>query len=169
MYRFAWLTSIALVTASGIALGEDQPVLDRDFLVKAAPCCDAMVKYADIAQKRAANPEVRELAQRIAQDHRQMHKELAKAAEDQKLAVASGTEKQVKEEVDRLSKLSGGEFDQAFLKRVIEDHEQGLKMCEAQGEKGNDAKLREFARSAGPRLKAHLKDAKMVAEKIKSN
>lgn len=167
MQRCVCLTVLALAVNLGTALGDDQPVLDRDYLVKAAPCCDAMVKYADLAEKRAANPEVKAFARRLADEHRRLHKDLAKAAEDQKLAVASGTEKPVKEEVDRLSKLSGAEFDQAFLKRVIEDHEQGIKMCEAQGEKGTDAKLREFARTAAPRLKEHLKEAKMLAEKIK--
>ena len=167
MARMVLLATAVVFMGIGASVAEDKPVLDRDFLLKAVPRCHALVQYAELADKRAGNAEVKEFGAKLVKEHRRLHEDLSNAAADQKLAVVAGTEKGTREEVDRLSKLQGAEFDRMFLDRIIKEHEKGIAMCEAQEEQGKDAKLRAFAKGSLPALKDHLKEAKALAAKVK--
>lgn len=167
MDRIVLAAATAATVLWAATAAEDKPALDRDFLLKAAPHCQALVKYAEIAEKRADNEQIKQFARGILNEHKTLHEDLAKAAKDQKLAVASGTEKSTRDEVDRLSKLDGPAFDQAFMKRVIDEYESGIKMFQDQAEHGTDVRLTEYAKTALPKLKTRLKEAKDLAAKIK--
>lgn len=173
MARVIWAATAAvaaLVCVAGATRSEDKPALDKDFLIKAVPHCNALIKYAELAEKRASSEQVKDLARRIVKEHKQLHADLVKAAEDQKVNVSTGgTDKTPpRPDVDRLSKLEGPAFDQAFMKVVVDDHERAVKMLEAQANLGLDAKLRDWAKAILPKMKEHLKEAKELQAKIKT-
>ena len=154
----------ALSTALAVGLGPasaDQPrELDKEFLIKAAALSNAEVEYAKLAESRAADESVKELARRVRQDHEKANTELAKHAQNQKLAVLAGLEKDKRETHTRLSKLKGGEFDRAFARQMVEDHEYAVKLFEAQASGGQDQDLVKFAKDMLPTLRVHLKSAR---------
>jgi putative membrane protein len=152
--------------AGGVATAQ-QPALDKDFLLKAAPQCHALVQYAELAEKRSTNEAVKTFARKIVQEHKKLHEEVARAAKDQKLAIASGTERATRDELDRLGKLTGAAFDREFLNQVIQGHEKAIQICEAQAARGSDARIQRFAKDALPTLKEHLKEARKLADKVK--
>ena len=169
MFRVgAVITLVVLCSGfAGAVVKAQEPALDRDFLLKAAPQCHALMEYAQLAEKRSSNVEVKAFARKLVQEHKKLHEELAQAAKNQKLAVASGTERSTRDELTRLGKQEGAAFDRAFLKDVIQDHEKAIQCCEAQAKRGKDARLEQFAKDALPHLKEHLKEARNLADKIK--
>jgi putative membrane protein len=171
-YLSHWACAIALATTLGAVSGtagqiKDKTPLDKDFLVKAMTAGHAEVQYSELAEKRAASDKVKAFARQVVKDHKDLGDSLARAAADLKLAIVAGTEKETKDEVNRLSNLQGAAFDKAYMQRTIDDHESAIQMFEAQAKSGKDAKLNDFAKGALPKMREHLKEAKMIAGDLK--
>jgi putative membrane protein len=168
---FRGLAAVGLVmVVCGVAQTAGQTndkVLDKDFIVKAMTTGHAEVLYSELAEKRAGSEKVKAFARQAAKDHKDMEDNLAKAAADHKLAVVAGTEKEVKDEVKRLSNLQGPAFDKAYMQRMIDDHESAIQMFDLQAKSGKDAKLNDFANRALPKMRDHLKEAKSIASELK--
>jgi len=60
----------------------------------------------------------------------------------------------------RLASLSGAEFDRAFVKQMVDDHEQTIAKFEAAQNDVTDAELRGFIASTLPTLRQHLQQAR---------
>jgi len=147
---------------------KDPPLpLDQKFVVKGIECAIGEVKFAQIAMKRATNPDVKELAQKINDEHSQCLKTLMDHAAKDKLAVVQGLSKEHKETADRLSKLEGTAFDQEYVRGVIERHEKAIRTCESQIKDGKVEEVNAYCKEAMPKIKAHLEAARKVQGEIK--
>jgi putative membrane protein len=171
MRNVLWGTlAVAVVTCSVAQPAgqiKDKALLDNDFLAKAMTSGHAEMLYSELADKHAANDKVKAFARQVIKDHKDMESNLAKAAADNKLAVVAGTEKEVKDEVKRLSNLQGAAFDKAYMQRMIDDHESAAQMFEMQTKSGKDAKLTDFAKGTLPKIRDHLTEAKSIAKELK--
>lgn len=58
---------------------------------------------------------------------------------------------------DKLEKLSGAQFDRAYLDQMAKDHQKTIKEFERQSTMGTDPQLKAFAAKVLPDLKEHLK------------
>ncbi len=56
----------------------------------------------------------------------------------------------------RLSKMRGAEFDRAYMRDMVEDHEKDVKKFRQEAEHANDADLKGFAQQTLPVLEQHL-------------
>jgi putative membrane protein len=140
---------------------------DQKFVVKAVECAIAEVKFAETAIKRATNPEVKQFAQKLKEEHNQCLKTLMDQAAKYKLAVVEGLSKEHKEITDRLSKLEGKAFDQAYVRGVIERQEKAISSCEGQIKEGKVDEIKSFCKDAMPKIKEHLEAARKVQADIK--
>ncbi len=167
------VAATCLVGFSSAAVADDQtpagkPALDKAFVEKAVPCCTATIQMAELAEKQATRPEVKTFAKKLVKEHKELRQELATAAKDEKVNTPSVVEKTTREEIDRLAKMQGASFDQAFLDRMVEDHEKAIKACQAQADQGTDASLKAFAKNCVTELQTHLKEAKALGGKSKA-
>jgi putative membrane protein len=123
------------------------------------------VQAGHIALKNASAPEVRELAQRIVNDHTK--------AGDKLKAITGGANEPAKldskhqKEIDKLSKLSGNEFDRRYSEMMVSDHKKDIKAFEKEAEHGKDAQVKQFAAETVPVLKDHLSMAKLASDAAK--
>jgi putative membrane protein len=172
MKHLLWIAVFAVgilvaIPIAGAAEKKEIITSDADFLAKSMTCGTAAVKYSEIAAKQAANDDVKAFAKRMVKDHAQMNDKLAVAAKNLKIAVVSGLEKDMKARCENLAKLTGADFDRAYLKIIIEEHERGIKNCESEARTSTDPDLKAFAASAVPDLKKHVQEARDLSEKIK--
>jgi putative membrane protein len=163
----AFVIACLFASWSGAGTKDDKPVLDKNFLIKVATYNHAAVLYSELAEKHAASKEVKDFANMVITGHKDLNKELTQIAKNEKVILVVGAEKEVKDEVARLSKLNGAEFDRAYLQRMIADHEKAIRMFEAQAKNGTDADLTALAKKTLPALKQHLKEAQDLGSKIK--
>jgi putative membrane protein len=173
MNRLMILSPLVLAGVLSTANAENKsttvkPVLDRDFLVKTTTTVHADMQYSDLVEKRSNNDKVKEFARKLLKAHKQMGDDLAKLAQDQKLAIVAGTEKETRDEIDRLSKLKGDEFDRAYLKRIVDDHERAVQMYEGQVKSGKNERMSTFAKDTLPMLQRHLKEARTLYDSVKT-
>ena len=143
------------------------PASDRDFVPRAISCSVAQTKYAELAEKHAGDPEVKAFARKMAADHQECTKKLLEFAKDLKLGVVAGTEKDQRETEKRLSGLSGAEFDKAYLREVIDDHEKGLRAARSRL-KGEDTRpaLKDYLEKGVEKMEGHLKEARRLLAKV---
>jgi putative membrane protein len=68
--------------------------------------------------------------------------------------------------MDKMSALSGNQFDKEFIRVAVKDHEKNIKEFEKQSTKANDADVRAFAAKTLPTLQEHLQLARDLDKKL---
>jgi putative membrane protein len=68
--------------------------------------------------------------------------------------------------IDKLSKLSGADFDKAYMNEMLKDHEKDVALFEKEANSGKDADVKSWATSTLPTLRDHLQMARDTAAKV---
>ena len=131
--------------------------MDRRFVSKAADEGKAEVDLAKLASERATNPEVRNYAQKLVEDHTKVNAELTTLATQKSVKLDTDDDKD--RSYKRLSKKSGADFDQEFVEHMIDAHEKDIKMFEKAAKDAKDADIRSFAAKHVDHLREHLRTA----------
>jgi putative membrane protein len=136
------------------------------FAKKAAVGGMAEVELGRLATEKASSARVKEFGQRMVDDHSKANDELKQAASAQGIDLPSEIDAKTKATIDKLSKLSGAEFDKAYMKDMVEDHEHDVAEF-AKAAKHSDSPVGSFAGKALPTLRDHLKMARDVEKEVR--
>src|SRR5688500_13304121 len=99
-----------LVTLPAVAADEDYNKLrDEEFVVKAVECGVGHVKLHQLAERKAQNQAVKDVAARMSRECNRGNERLMEQAKGLKVAVVAGLEKERRERLDQLGKLEGAE------------------------------------------------------------
>lgn len=72
-----------------------------------------------------------------------------------------------KSTVDSLAKESGADFDKAYVKEMVSDHENDLKAFQKQADSASDPDVKAFAAKVVPVVQKHLDAIKAIEAKMK--
>lgn len=133
---------------------------DASFLRKAAAGGAAEVELGNLARDKASNPDVKQFAQKMVDDHSAANNELKTLAQQKGVAVPTQPDSSSKKELDRLSKLSGPAFDRAYMKLMVSDHEKDVSEFEKESKSAQDSDVKSFAGKTLPTLQEHLRLAR---------
>src|SRR5262249_23327570 len=139
---------------------------DATFVKKAASGNLHEVKMGELAIKRATTTEVKEFAQKMVEDHGKSLDALKKAARDAKIDVPEKMSKEDADHVAHLDKHEGTDFDRAYVRHAIRDHEKTAALFEQATKDVKDSGLRKYAEDTLPVVREHLKTAKKLGEKF---
>ena len=126
------------------------------------------VQQGKLAQEKAGNEKVKEFGKRMEQDHSKANEELKKIASDKDIQLSNDLDKKHKGKVDKLTKLSGADFDKQYMDAMVSDHKEDIKKFQRVADKGKDAELKQFASQTLPILKEHLQLAETTVQQVKS-
>ena len=126
----------------------------------------AEVQLGRLAAEKATDPSVREFGQRMIADHSRANAELKTLAAKKGMQLPNEVNSDQKSMMDKLSKLSGAEFDKEYMSAMLKDHEDDVKAFETQSKDGNDADVKSFAAKTLPTLQEHLQMARNAAQKV---
>lgn len=129
---------------------------DRDFVMDAAMGGMLEVELGRVAAQRGASDAVKQFGQRMVDDHSKANQELMSLASSKGLTLPTALDDKHQQTVTKLSGLSGAEFDRAYSKLMLKDHEKDVKEFERQSTRGGDADIRAFATKTLPTLQEHL-------------
>jgi len=141
---------------------------DANFVKEAAQGGLMEVQLGKLAQEKAGNEKVKEFGKRMEQDHSKANDELKKIASDKDIQLSNDLDKKHKGKVDKLTKLSGADFDKQYMGAMVSDHKEDIKKFQRVADKGKDADLKQFASQTLPTLKQHLQLAESTAQQVKS-
>lgn len=72
-----------------------------------------------------------------------------------------------KDVVNRLSKLSGGEFDRTYMQYMVDDHKEDTEEFKHEANSGSDPQVKAFAAKTLPTPEEHLKMAEKTDRNLK--
>jgi putative membrane protein len=138
------------------------PAADRQFMDKAAIAGMAEIEMGRLAQQKASNDQVKQFGQRMVEDHGKANSELKQVASDKGVELPTSLDPKHQQAIEKLQKLSGTEFDRAYMTMMVEDHTLDVAEFDRQTTIAQNEKLRQFAQKSLPILQEHLKLAKSI-------
>jgi putative membrane protein len=133
---------------------------DETFVTKAAKGGMAEVELGKLAAEKASSSEVKTFGQRMADDHSKANDELKVLAKSKNITLPSEIGPEEKALRDRLVKLSGPAFDQAYMKAMVSDHVKDVNEFRTESKTGKDPEVKAWAAKTLPTLEEHLKLAR---------
>jgi putative membrane protein len=117
----------ATVQADKTEHGDSTSVADKKFVEKAASGGMAEVKLGKLAVEKGTSPTVKSFGQKMIDDHGKANDELKTLATRKKLPVPTDVDSEQKATYDKLAKLSGPDFDKAYIDAMVKDHDKDVK------------------------------------------
>jgi putative membrane protein len=141
------------------------PENSSGFVAKAIESGAREVAISELAVKKAVNPAVKAFATRMVADHGKANAELARLAADQSIQV-SNTGAAVTTATNKLSPLTGAEFDRAYMEMQVRSHQDSVTLFEHESTKGSDATIKAFATKTLATIREHQRMAHEAAEAV---
>lgn len=136
---------------------------DKTFVTKAAQGGMAEVQLGQLAADKGQSDEVKKFGQRMVDDHGKANDQLKSIAQQKGVSVPSDLSAKDKALKDRLSKLSGAQFDRAYMQAMVKDHKEDIAEFQKESNSGKDSDVKNFASQTLPTLQEHLKMAQQAA------
>lgn len=140
---------------------------DKKFLKDAAQGGMAEVELGKLAAQKATSPDVKQFGQKMVDDHTKANDQLKELASKESVSIPDGLDSKHQSRIDKLSKLSGPQFDKAYMKDQLRDHEQDVQEFKSEAQYGTDPNIKQFATQTLPVLQQHLELAKNVDKTTK--
>ena len=148
-----------LLATIGIAVsGAGVPTLssDAEFAKKAAQGGVLEVKLGQLAQQKGESDAVKDFGRRMENDHSKAGDNLKQVASQEQLPLPTDLDKTGQMEYDKLSKLSGADFDRSYTKMMIQDHQKDVAEFQKEARNGQDDGIKNFAAQTLPTIQEHL-------------
>ena len=140
---------------------------DENFVMNAAKGGQMEVEMGRLAMKRGHTAAVRSFGRRMVTDHTKAGNQLKVLARKKSITLPTTMDAEAHAEMERLAKLSGAEFDRAYMELMVSDHEKDVGEFQTEATNGTDADIKAFAAKTLPTLRTHLSLAQSTAAKLK--
>jgi len=137
---------------------------DKKFIKDATMGSMTEVALGKLATEKASSDSVKQFAQKMVDDHGKSTEELKKAAQQANVNVPDSLDSKHQSRVDKLSKLSGADFDRAYIKDQLKDHQKDVKDFQDEAQSGTDPNVRTVAAKLLPTLQQHLDTVKDLSK-----
>lgn len=145
------------------------PAADKAFVEKAAVGGMAEVQMGKMAQQKGSSDQVKQFGGRMVDDHSKANDELKQIASAKGIALPTDLDAKHKSKMDKMEKLSGAQFDRAYMDEMVADHKQDVAEFKKQASSGKDSELKAFAAKTLPTLEDHLKMAQSTDAAVKGS
>jgi putative membrane protein len=141
---------------------------DAKFIKEAGEGGMAEVKLGELAQQKGSSQEVKDFGALMVKDHSKANDELKEIASKGGVTLSSDLNAKDKSLYDKLDKLSGADFDRAYMNAMVKDHETDIAAFSKEADGGKDQAVKDFASKTLPTLREHLTHAKSAAAAVGS-
>jgi putative membrane protein len=135
---------------------------DKKFMEEAAQGGMAEVQLGKLAAQKAGSDDVKQFGQKMVDDHSKANDQLKQLASSKGVTLPTDLDHSAKREMDRLSKLSGADFDREYMNHMVSDHKKDIKEFEKAAKSAKDPDIKNFASSTLPTLQSHLQLAQQT-------
>lgn len=135
-------------------------VIDGDFVWEVGGAALMEMELAKVAAEKGQSEDVKKLGQSVIKGHERMHATLQSIATEHNLKIPTELDAKRKARVDQIAKLSGAEFDRAYLRHLISYYERGLGRFDFEAANGTIPELASWAGRVAPRIQHQIRAAK---------
>jgi putative membrane protein len=166
----AWLvasTAAAFIPASGAQGAKQETVPSaHSFLQKAAEGQQAEIALGQLASERAEDQQVKKFGAQMIKDHRKANLEIQQLASKEGVLLPTELTGKHKDMQEQFARLTGREFDRAYMGYMLRDHRKDVKEFERHVKAIKDPQVQHWAEGTLPLLKQHLRQAQQIAGSI---
>lgn len=165
MRRQIGMTVLALTGAlalSGVHAQESKHSRAADSFMKEAMQGDmAEIQMGKLAQQKGGDQQVKQFGQTLVDDHGENLDKAKSLAQKMGMSPPESVNAEQKATYNKLSKLSGRQFDKEFARHMVQDHKKDISKFERESKKSGD--VANFAQDTLPVLKKHLQTAETLS------
>jgi putative membrane protein len=147
--------------------GKDDAGRDAKRMKDLAAANMAEVETGKLALEKAQDPKVKEFAQHMVDDHGKMLEELKQLAQSKSVQLPSVPDAKHQKVMKKLQSASGADFDREYMRAMVKDHRDALKLAQRTAKGAKDAELKASAHKAAPEIQEHLKMAQDISKSEK--
>lgn len=144
--------------------GSENP--DPSWMTKAAEANLAEVAAGRLAAEKGSSADVKQFGEHMVEDHGKANAELMELARAKGITLPEKPGSEAQKDLDKLSGLSGAEFDKRFAGMMVTDHVKAVSHFEKGTKEAKDSDVKSFAEKTLPTLQEHLKMARELNTKV---
>lgn len=157
---------LGVMTMMGAVAAHAQNERDKAFLQTASQGNYDEIKLSELALQKSSNADVKAFAHRMVTDHTMLGEKMKPFAEKWGIQPADSLDPEHQKEYDKLSGMSGKEFDREYIKCMDADHHQALNAFKGEVQLTKDAQFKPTVRSAEKVIAEHTRLADHLDEKF---
>jgi putative membrane protein len=150
------------ITANVQAQSDD----DKKFLTTAAQSDLNEIKLSQMAEEKATNPAVKAFAQKMVAEHNKMSMSMQPFAASWGVSPPADMDSDHQKEYEKLSGLSGADFDKEYIDQMVSDHAKALDAFTTEAKDTKDAKFRAAVLKGKTMVAAHKNMAYDLKKKL---
>jgi putative membrane protein len=152
------LATVGLMLAAPSAKSETKlSEADNDFILAAAQGGMTEVKLGALAAEKGTRDDVRAFGQIMVKDHTAINGDLKALAVQKGVTLPDSLDAKHQELVDKMTALTGSEFDNAYITGMTKGHKKDAKAFKAESSATQDADVKSFVDKTIPVVEGHLK------------
>lgn len=124
------------------------------------------VELGGIAQKKAADPQVKDFGAMMVRDHSQGGEAILALASAERLTLPDSVSADQRHERDHLLNESNEDFDKDYINLMVLDHKNDITEFKAESIGGQDSTIKSFAVQTMKMLNTHLDRAEYLQSKM---
>ncbi len=138
---------------------------DKMFIKKAAQGGLSEVELGQLAAQKGNSDGVKQFGQKMVDDHSKANDELKALAQQKGVTLPTETNAEGKAMKAKLDKLSGEQFNLAYMSHMVKDHINDVAQFKKEAASGKDPDVKAWAGKTVPTLEGHLQIAKETNKK----
>ena len=155
---------VALILSTS-AYAAEKP--GQAFLKKAIEGNYAEIQMGQLAQQNGESEGVKKFGQALSDDHSAANQKATDVAKSMGITLPSGPNAKQKADYDKMSKLTGSQFDREFATHMIADHQKDI--AEYKKEANQSDAAADYAKGQIDVLQKHLDTAKALKTRTTSS
>src|SRR3954453_15570851 len=151
---------------SGASASSPSTNSDQDFITKAAQGNSAEVALGKIVAAKTRNPNVKQFAQMMVEDHTTALDQLQELAQTKNLNFNDNLTDDAKALQTKLSSDTGKQLDKDYMDNMVEDHQKDVQEFTDRSQNAKDPDVKQWASKTLPILQNHLEKAQQIDAKL---
>jgi putative membrane protein len=139
---------------------------EQDFMMKATQAHLSEIDMARLAMQRSQNSDVKDFANMIQSDHTNALEDLTDLMKDRGVSQPKALTPETKADIERMTALSGPEFDREFVNMMVADHQKGIEMFRDQASIAQNPDVKKYAENLLPTLEMHLEKSQKLQSRL---
>ncbi|HEX4285588.1 MAG TPA: DUF4142 domain-containing protein [Terracidiphilus sp.] len=168
IHRIASVGALALaVSICGIGYAQSAgqaSSADKTFVKNAIEGGNAEVELGQMAMNRGSSQDVKQFGKKMVDDHTQLGEQMKTVAGQIGVTPPKAIPAMAKAVELKLKALSGDDFDQAYIKAMVKDHQQDLSDFQKEAGNGTSSVVKDAATQGSQVISAHLQMIQQIAQ-----
>jgi putative membrane protein len=152
----------AAVAQNGMS-GQASPA-DKHFVKEALMGGMAEVQLGQLAEQKASSDDVKQFGQKMVEDHTKLGDQMKGVAGQIGVTPPSAVAPKEQALMTRLQGMSGEQFDKAYIRAMVRDHEKDLQAFKTEASSGTSPAVKDAANQGAQVVSGHLDMIKQIAE-----